>query len=410
MLVEKNYDEGEYGDLNLEQQKALEEQNQQVDHEFIEEVGSADESDDSSQENLSLPKNRKLFTEQYRISVKELISMVKDKTLILTPEYQRKAGVWNIEKKSLFIESLLLNVPIPIIYCIESTKDSSWEVIDGLQRISTIVDFYDNRFALKHLQEYKVLEGKRYRDFDQESEYSKVKFTLDRAVLPIVLVQKESDEDIQFDIFIRLNSGAVKLNEQELRNCMYRGKFNVLLRKLSENQDFQSLLPGSPTKNKRFLDVELVLRFFACQKLITKNSNENGIVIDEGYKGSMKNYLTHYMKTEKDIDDIELTKKEQDFTNTISLVKEILGENAFKRHTSDQKLIFNKSLYDVCMVSFFLLGKEKIAKKSSEVKQRIKELHEDLDFVELITNNTNNRQRIEDRFNYWLDQIEEVLK
>lgn len=165
---------------------------------------------------------RNLTTQAYDKSVSDIIRMISDKDLVLDPDYQRNY-VWDNKKASKLIESIILNVPIPVIYVSEGS-DSSWSVIDGLQRLNSLKRFFEGRYKLSGLE---VLHELNKCDF--KSLPSKASRMLKNGLLRIVMVTADSNEDIKYDIFMRLNTGSVHLNGQELRNCLYRGKFNTFL-------------------------------------------------------------------------------------------------------------------------------------------------------------------------------------
>jgi hypothetical protein len=195
----------------------------------------------------------------------------------LQPEYQRRQ-VWDKKKQSLFIESLLMNLPIPPVFLYEP-EYSRYEVMDGQQRLSAIVGFYQNRLKLTGLDHWKELNGRFYEDLPV-----KVQRGLDRRRISAVVLQSASSsskaEELRRIVFERLNTGGQKLNAQELRNCVYAGSFAQLLVKLAGFSLFNDmwgipryedyLLKGRARPEladnplyKRMIDCELVLRFFA---------------------------------------------------------------------------------------------------------------------------------------------------
>jgi len=161
---------------------------------------------------------RHLRTQAYDKSVSDLIRMIRDGDIILNVEYQRNY-IWDNKKASLLIESILINIPIPIIYASEES-DNSWNIVDGLQRLTAIKKFYENNFKLQGLEILQELNGLKYEDLTP-----KATRILNNGILRIILIFYDSHPEIKYDIFMRLNTGSVKLKEQELRNCLYRGKF-----------------------------------------------------------------------------------------------------------------------------------------------------------------------------------------
>lgn len=177
--------------------------------------------------------------------------------LDVRPDFQRY-DVWTTQKKSRLIESVLLDLPIPRIYFAQQ-PDNSEIVVDGQQRLLATFQFLDNKFALKNLGVYPRLNDRRFKELPDA-----VQETIDKFQFSVVTILKESDEDIKFDLFERLNTGSTQLNDQELRNSVYRGDYNNYLRELAMDPDWRRLLSlrGSEP-HKRMADVELVLRFMA---------------------------------------------------------------------------------------------------------------------------------------------------
>ena len=212
---------------------------------------------------------RKVDFKTYDISVKELISMVNDGIVNVSPNYQRKFR-WGDQRQSKLIESIFLGIPVPSLY-MATNSDATWEVIDGLQRISTII-----RFAADLNSEARKIIGKL--DYLKLTELDKLSMMngmtisdmvptlrLDFLLKPlkIVTLSDKSDAQVRFDLFERLNTGGIKLSDQEIRNCVYRGKFNDFICRLSEDSRLRSLTSKPKSALEDGTYEELVLRFFA---------------------------------------------------------------------------------------------------------------------------------------------------
>ncbi len=162
----------------------------------------------------------------------------------LRPEYQRRL-VWDIEKKSRFVESLLMNIPVPPIFLYE-TDLNRYEVMDGQQRLNTILEFYDNNLVLRGLETWSVLNGQTYSKCPP-----KIQRGLDRRRISANVLLAESIRDpkhsdfIRRTVFERLNTGGQPLNHQELRNSLYSGPFNELLIELAGNSLFDKRMGHS---------------------------------------------------------------------------------------------------------------------------------------------------------------------
>src|SRR3989338_3289760 len=175
-------------------------------------------------------------------TVEDIYNHYKRGKLEIRPSFQR-GYVWDTKKASRLIESVLLNVPIPMVYTSE-LRDGTEIVIDGQQRLLSIFSFIDGvfpigekPFKLSRLEIRNDLNGKMFRELDENIQNAIYNYNI-----PFTILTKDSDEEIKFDIFERLNTGSVKLNDQELRNGIYRGNYNSLLKELSDNQDFQFII------------------------------------------------------------------------------------------------------------------------------------------------------------------------
>lgn len=277
----------------------------------------------------------RIVTEQARYPLPNLKDMFSDNKYNLHPDFQRRRR-WTQEKKSKLIESFIINVPVPPVFLYEIDY-ANFEVMDGLQRITTIIDFYKDLYALEGLEEWKELNGKKYSELP-----IRIKEGIDRRYLSSIILLKESaKDDIEADrlkkiVFERLNSGGVKLTAQETRNALYNGKLNKLCLKLSENSKFKKMWNISDDiimenddedyyeidSNKLYRDmsdVELVLRFFAFRHI-------------NQYTGRLDSFLDNFLKTGNSFSDEVLNNYEILFNKNIDLADKLFGEYAFRQY------------------------------------------------------------------------------
>ena len=178
---------------------------------------------ENATENYNIPRiERRVIPDKTDPPIRDICERIDTNTMIADADFQRKY-VWDDKPivKSRLIESVLLNIPIPVIYTAE-TLDGKEEVIDGQQRIITFHGFKNNEFPLKGLQILSELNGKYFKELDKELQEKFLK----RGITVIKLLL-DSQKDIKFEVFVRLNRGSVQLNEQELRNCIYRGILTI---------------------------------------------------------------------------------------------------------------------------------------------------------------------------------------
>lgn len=207
-------------------------------------------------------KDRRVFTQPYDLVVESLVDQIKGSTIFLRPLSERpgfqRRYVWSNTLASRLVESMLLNVPIPPCY-LSQNDDFELDVIDGQQRLYSIYRFIDNQFALSGLDVLKDLNGLRFHKLTP-----KMQRKLKTHTLRLVAITNESHHEIKFDVFQRLNTNTVPLNAQELRNCVYRGTLNELLKDVVAYKPWLTIL-GKKKPDRRMRDEELALRFFAFQ-------------------------------------------------------------------------------------------------------------------------------------------------
>lgn len=300
------------------------------------------------------------------------VALIKDvftdeSTYNLHPDYQRRI-TWNNAKRSKLIESLIINIPIPPVFLYEYDFDK-YEIMDGLQRITAIIDFYNDKFKLSGLEEWRELNGLKYSKLPE-----KIKEGIGRRQLQFITLLKESAKDeeradtIKRLVFERLNTGGVKLQGQEIRNAIFNGPANKMCIDLSENATFRSLW-GIPNPEefgdldldsiseriqnetdektlkklekhalyKRMNDVELVLRFFAMRHLDELNY-------------ALSDFLDDTLISMNKYDETQIAIMKGVFESTISKVEKLFGENAFKFYSNGKWSNPSRVIYDPLMI------------------------------------------------------------
>ena len=342
---------------------------------------------------------RKILTQAYDKSVADIVRMIGEGDIRLDPEYQRNY-VWDNKKASLLIESIILSVPIPVIY-VSQEKDDTWTVIDGLQRLYTLKRFFNGEFKLTGLEILKELNK-----CDIKTLNHKALRILKNGLLRVIMITNDSNEEIKYDIFMRLNRGSVHLTEQELRNCLYRGSLNDLLKILAENKKWQALL-GLRMPHKRMADRELELRFFAI-----KNSWDETTGEVKNYKGRMKSFLNDFMNQNKNI--AETTKDEWQFlfTQTVEKVYSIFGDMAFKRINVDssRENSINRAIMDVLLLSVTPYPLSVLQSRAQLIKTSFESLvKEDVNFRNSIQIATSDTKVLNYRLSTWCGKLKLII-
>lgn len=245
----------------------------------------------------------------------------------LKPKYQRRL-TWDAEQKSKLIESFIMNVPVPPVFLYEY-EYGFYEVMDGLQRMTTIKEFLENTFALTGLVEWSELNNRYFENLPEQ-----IRNGIGRRDLYYINLLKESTTEeekaktMKKVVFERLNTGGMKLDPQEIRNALYGGKFNDLCVELSENSIYRNLWGfasidhpeklSADSKYSRMTDVETVLRFFAM-KLIKHFSNSK----------KLKVFLDNILRHGNTYSDDLLLELKDEFIKSINLANKLFGKSAY---------------------------------------------------------------------------------
>lgn len=256
-------------------------------------------------------------------SCADLLRMYKDNQLEIQPDFQREI-VWSPTMQTRLVDSLVKQLPIPSLCISLDYKTQERFVIDGLQRIASVVKFLDaeptNEWQLSRLEDIDDrISGKS--NLTIKAKYPDLFNKVLNTVLPITVLRcdysKKSHMQYLFTIFHRLNTGGSKLSNQEIRNCIYNGVFNSFLKKAVELPNYISLFNIDPEKVDRFSNQEMILRFLS----FTYKQDE--------YKGQLARFLNNFMDKYKKTSEENIEKFKQIFERTIDLIyTKILDSNA----------------------------------------------------------------------------------
>jgi hypothetical protein len=289
---------------------------------------------------------RKVLIQQYDYAVRQLVDMVIEEELKLNPDYQRQYR-WAPDKASRFVESIVMNIPVPVVYFAEEA-DGTFSVIDGQQRLTSLLNFIrpevGQELTLTGLKLRPDLNDKLFTDLNRID-----KSAITKRPIRCIVVLNESDQALKFEVFERLNTGSSSLTEQEVRNSIYHGNFNDLIKRLAQNPDFIEMIALPEQHQRNMKAEELVLRFFAYRDL------------HEGadYPGNYTEYLNNYMEQNRSLNSKTLVHLEHIFENTVANIKMILGAGtAFRRPVvrgRDERFahtLINGAIYESQMIAF----------------------------------------------------------
>ena len=313
-------------------------------------------------------------------SIFEYLRQLKKEKIIIQPDFQRKQ-VWNPIQKSQFIESIILNFPLPPIY-LNETKESKYIVIDGLQRSTALTEFYNGNYALNGIQALPKYNGFRFSDLPEtlQSKFEDKKLT-------VFVLKPSTPMVVIYDLFNRINTGGTMLNRQEVRNCIFIGKSTQLLRELSEEYCFKEAIDWG-VKDTRMKDREVVLRYIAFrwfdyQKL---------------YTGDMSEFVESAMKKINQMEDSQIQTIKDDFKRVMLRSFDIWEYKNFRIPTSFTRGTINTAILEtVC--NYLSFKSDTFLEKYSEViYQNYLDLINNSIYYEAVTKSTGNKAKVLDRF------------
>lgn len=351
-----------------------------------------------------LEPDQELKTDAVDFSFGEIANLHKDREIVIQPEYQRLFR-WTNEQRSRLIESIVLQLPIPPIFLVEN-DDGVLELIDGLQRISSVIQFIDNESL--ELEPLKLvgcdllswMNGKTFQNLTL-SQRLRIKRTPIRAVI----IRKSGNQYIRYELFKRLNPGGSLLSAQEIRNCSARmvdggEAFYEFLQELARDGNYRksiSRLPD-PQREQRG-DEELVLRFFAV------------INFRNGYHGNIQEWLDDYMERIL-FDEIEFPKdkNKRKFAKMFEFIAKNFEGDAFARHRDGEAQGRLAPAYFEAVVGglFPLLDKLADVKKETIKKTLIKAFANDR-FKDVTGPGANSREKLTGRIEIVSNEFEAIF-
>ena len=284
------------------------------------------------------PEQRKLHTETYDFTVDTVAERLENGTVFI-PEFQRKY-VWKDTQASRLIESLIIQCPIPVIY-LNQESNETLAVIDGNQRLTSIARYLNNEFTLKGLTAYPELEGLRFHELDPRFQRH-----IRNRTLRCIVILKDTHPQVKFDVFERLNTGAVKLTPQELRHGIYFGDLITLATEVANETKFAQTLDIKD--DKRMKAEELILRFWSL--------SENY----DGYRKPLAGFINAFAEQNRHLTVEQKSYLRDSFISTLAKVREIFDDFAFKIYDENGAVEsrFNSALYDGEMVAVYQLFSE----------------------------------------------------
>lgn len=308
------------------------------------------------------------------------------------PDYQRKV-VWQPSNQTRFIDSLAKQLPIPSMCISLDYKTEKRQVVDGLQRMSSIIRFLDQEdWRLSKLDDIdKKLSGKTVGDIKRT--YPAIYSRIEDTTIPVTVLRcdlsKRSHQEYLFTIFHRLNTGSVKLTNQEIRNCIFSGPFNKMLSEIVREDNFLKLFSLDPNKHYRFAWEEFALRVIA----LTENLEE--------YRKPLTKFLNKYMSDHRRISDLECETLKTRFRQTTQLINSEMLDGSplprISRTTSEAIFVGVYSNIDACLEM-----------TSATLKRKLQQLREnDLFSVSSLKEGLSATDKVKERLNFSKNLFEE---
>ncbi len=337
-------------------------------------------------EGLDNPKNADLFVNVDTLMIRteartvhDVLRRITREDYIMDPDFQRDF-VWNEEKQSKLIESVLMRIPLPVFYFAEN-EDGKHVVVDGLQRITTFERFVNNEFKLR-LRESPELNGKRFADLPV-----KLKNRIEDCNLTLYLIDAKVGERIRLDIFERVN-GGVSLTRQQMRNCLFNGGATQFL-KDQANSNLFVLVTGGSLNVAQMRDREFVNRFCAFHLLGYK-----------AYRGDMDDFLASALKKMNQLSAAELAQLGNIFAKSLRINYKLFGQHSFRKfiQMEQNRSVLNASLWDVLSTAFIPYFDHDIDAKHDQIFTAVRDLFQESEFNSAITISTNDTKKVTYRF------------
>lgn len=366
-----------------------------LDNDYIEDQETMDEVED--QEDLVVDSDEKIYIEKTEWSFAEIKARIEKGLLDIRPSYQRGAR-WDDKRKSKLIESIVLEIPIPPIYLAE-LPDGKFEVIDGQQRIISIISFMKNKEdedklpeCLKEqnqkklkLKSLKILDKYNGYYLEQIEELSDFEFNK----FPVTIIRKRSDPHIKFELFVRINSGAVKLNDQEVIDVMYKGRFIDFVSDFIENNEKIKGVSFTPS----FLENKSINQYLIRAIIMNNFVDENFMLKaykGKNYNGRYRPFMLKYLEDNRDNSE-EIEKSKQFLEKAIENAICIFGEQLFLRTPNLKNKAYNSSVAETQLICLSKYDLKNLKSKKEKVKQSFYDFaEENKDVFTRATNNTEN--------------------
>lgn len=329
---------------------------------------------------------------------KEPTSLLK-----LDPDFQRTGEVWGPKQQSELIESILMGIPLPVIY-VKEDNNGIYIIVDGRQRLTAVFRFMNDKFKLSDLKILDSLNGRSFSTLDQKHQNK-----IEDCPLILHVIKPPTSDRITVDLFDRVNRGGTRLNNQEMRNALYQGVATELLKNLSKSKNFKKATENS-IPQKRMKDRYLVLRFISFylwkQELLT--DVKTGKLVE--YRSDLEDFLSKVMLyLNNDTNKNVITQLEEVFEIAMKNCFELFGEGCFRLPATNKwRRPINMALFET--ISYFCaILKDVSTEKHRLIIEKYKELINDEEFIKSLTYIVDSNRSVYNRFEKVDNAAKEIL-
>ena len=330
-----------------------------------------------------------------KYSVYEYLRKIEKSPIDLRPDFQRSL-VWSNKQKSKFIESVILDIPLPPIY-LKRDEENSLIMVDGLQRTSCLRDFFACKFALEGLETLRKLNGCDIKKLQRE--YPQYLARLEDKQMQAYIMSPSVKMEIVYDIFERINTGGTKLERQEIRNCIYIGKSTELLKELASSKVFVNSIDRGimPTRMK---DREAILR---CLAFVLRE-------YETEYAGSMDEFLNGTMKMLNKKSDEAIADIKVKALRVFGMALELYGRYTFRLPTEHTRGRISIAVMETFFYVLWHMSDDDFVAHKEQLRDVLDAIFMDEAYVVAVRFSTNSKNRVEDRFSIIKQMVNNILE
>ncbi len=369
----------------------------------LEDYNTIEVKDESAEEGLDYP-DLKIKIDKDQYSVYEMKRKYDRGKICMDPSFQRHF-VWNGRQMSELIESVIIGIPLPLIYLAES-QEGNLVVVDGRQRLTTFVRFLNNEFKLSGLRILKEINGYGFRELEEEKRFSKYATSIEDFQLVVQVIKYPTPDKVRFDIFDRVNRGGTPLNKQEMRNALYQGQSTQLLKELAEGEAFLAAT-GNSISPKHMKDRYIILRAI-CFNLYQKHAltDTEGKVVE--YRSDIEDFLGRGMEFLNHLPAGKLEELKAEFERTMRHIYRVLGDNAFRIPAPyERRRPISMTLFEALYYLFQEFETVDDAKVRSRLTDAVDELLLDKDFLDSLQFSVDSKNHVDIRFQKVMEKYQE---